>query len=429
MDRKPVSGPETSRKGQKQPKPQGLQLKERGGFWHVVGTVRVGGRTVRIRKSTGLPARPEYADQAAALRVQTESQLINEAVYGIKPSVPLAIAARDFLSQTRSKPLGFREIGIIKDITRQFGHRQVDNIQTSEWRTFVDTRNIGNRSETRERYLNGVVSFLHFCTEEGREWLSKVPDFKRDKQARNPNHRSKRRVEDLTPDLIAIMIESAGPHLKAQLAVEWSTGARVSSVLHGVRLCDVNLAYGREQITFHETKNGTTVTAALHTWAADKLREYLNIRGKLENRDGPLFLTHLGQEYSQQGRSTQNKTAWNGMKRRTIKTIRTSAARQAWALRTSDPDEAINIIKEAKSSASLVERVTQHWFRHLMANRLLKSGADIKTVMAQGGWLDPKSVIGYSHDVPDYRRDKINEMQAPGTSSNTPDAARFRHTK
>jgi hypothetical protein len=30
--------------------------------------------------------------------------------------------------------------------------------------------------------------------------------------------------------------------------------------------------------------------------------------------------------------------------------------------------------------------------------------------MEQGGWLDIRSVIGYSHDVPEYRRRIAGEM-------------------
>lgn len=44
----------------------------------------------------------------------------------------------------------------------------------------------------------------------------------------------------------------------------WSTGARVSSLLYGCRLCDYLAAEGREQITFHDTKNGDRVTATVH---------------------------------------------------------------------------------------------------------------------------------------------------------------------
>lgn len=124
-----------------------------------------------------------------------------------------------------------------------------------------------------------------------------------------------------SPDLVLFLLQHAAPHLKAQIAVEWSTGARVSSILHGCRLCDVILATGREQITFHDTKNGEPVTAALHPFAAKAVAEYLQIRGKLEKREEPLFLADDGKPYKP-GRGTQNRTAFDGMKRRAVKRLR-----------------------------------------------------------------------------------------------------------
>ncbi|HEY7242570.1 MAG TPA: hypothetical protein VH678_01640, partial [Xanthobacteraceae bacterium] len=35
---------------------------------------------------------------------------------------------------------------------------------------------------------------------------------------------------------------------------------------------------------------------------------------------------------------------------------------------------------------------------------------DPRAAMEQGGWLDVRSVIGYAHDVPEYRRQLVNEM-------------------
>jgi hypothetical protein len=49
------------------------------------------------------------------------------------------------------------------------------------------------------------------------------------------------------------------------------------------------LAEGREQITFHNTKNGESVTAILHPRAVEALKAYLKVRGRLHDREGPLF--------------------------------------------------------------------------------------------------------------------------------------------
>jgi hypothetical protein len=53
----------------------------------------------------------------------------------------------------------------------------------------------------------------------------------------------------------------------------------------------------------------------------------------------------------------------------------------------------------AEADAALIGKVTQHWFRHRLATVLLRK--DPRAAMEQGGWLDIRSVIGYSHDVPE----------------------------
>jgi hypothetical protein len=89
--------------------------------------------------------------------------------------------------------------------------------------------------------------------------------------------------------------------LQAQLAIEWSTGARVFSGLYGVRLCDVILAKGREQIIFRPTKNGQDVAAVLDPTAVAVLKD-LKWRGRLHERETPLFLT-IAAAYTDNGRA------------------------------------------------------------------------------------------------------------------------------
>jgi hypothetical protein len=130
----------------------------------------------------------------------------------------------------------------------------------------------------------------------------------------------------LRPELISLLIENAAPHLKGQMAIMWTAGARVSPLLHGCRLCDYLAAEGREQITFHDTKNGDRGTATVHPWAADVMREYLEWRGRLEDREAPLFLTDRRQPYADNNKSWggQTKTVFKGMVRRAQQTLRRS---------------------------------------------------------------------------------------------------------
>jgi hypothetical protein len=114
---------------------------------------------------------------------------------------------------------------------------------------------------------------------------AELPIFNRDREAREHKEARARRVGELRPELIALLIDTAAPHLRGQIAIHWSTGARVSSLIYGCRLCDYLAVPGREQITFHDTKNGQRVEAAVHhPWAAAIMAEYLAWRGHLADR-------------------------------------------------------------------------------------------------------------------------------------------------
>lgn len=418
MDRNGVSepAPRPDRRGKLKKGPRGLRVKARDGYWYLIGTIRVAGRSQRIRQSTGLPATPECWQAADDLRVRAEGQARQEAIHGTRPSVPFSIAAERFLSKPRSRPLHYLDVQRIQELTRHFGTRMLDEISEQDWNAFVDKRQAGNQPQTRERYLNIVVAFLNFCFERPQRYIREVPAFNRDASARNIRQRSRRRVTELTHELVICMVEHAPPHLRGQLAVEWSTGGRVSSILFNCRLCDLILAKGREQITFHNTKNGKSVVAALTPWAAEQMRAYIEWRGKLSDREGPLFLTHLRKPYSEKSSifSGQNKTAFRGMKARAAAAIRQAGQQRAADLtKLQQHDAAQQALEEVEIQAGLIEQVTQHWFRHRLATKMNAEDADLRSIMAQGGWDDPKSVLGYIHDVPEVRRAKVNLLEAP----------------
>lgn len=90
----------------------------------------------------------------------------------------------------------------------------------------------GRAAVTRERYIDLVTSFLKWCQRRPRQWIGALPIFERDREARYRKERRARRVGDLRPELIALLIGNAPRHLKGQLAIMWSTGARVSSIIY-----------------------------------------------------------------------------------------------------------------------------------------------------------------------------------------------------
>lgn len=408
MDRKSVPGAEKRNKGPKRTRRNaGLWTITRNGYWHISGTVVAQGRSVRVRKSTGLLASQENRQEAEDEAERIADEIKSEIREGVRPSPFTAIAVERYLTAPRRRPFGATTIEHLKRVAAEFGLRQLRDIPEHEWAEWADSVMAGNKSETRERFLNSVVAFLNWAAKKPRKWCE-VPEFDRDKQARNPRRRARRQVQDLSTGLVDFMISHAAPHLRAQLWTEWSTGARVSSILHGCALADVILGEGREQITFHNTKNGEPVTASLHPRAVAAIKDYLEVRGRLHDRSGPLFLRPDGKPYAP-GRGGQNKTAFNGMKRRARKSIRQRSIAEARKLVSAGKHEdAAALVAEARESHRLLAKVTQHWFRHMVATKMARQ--DLRSAMEQGGWLDERSIIGYTFDVPEHRRKIVQSL-------------------
>jgi len=399
---------------------KGPEVKARDGAWHVVGTVRIGRRSIRLRRSTGLPATHERRDEAEALRDRWCQEIRDQFIHGVKPTKALGIAARDYLKRPRDRALNAFDIKVVQELVRRFGAFPLDAISDEDWNDLVDRRHAGNKPQTRERWLNVVFGFLKWCMKPPRGYLARLPAIDRiapTELARLSTAHERRRVTELRPDLVMCLIDHMSWHVKPQLAVEWSTGARVSSIVLGCRLCDVMLAEGRNQITFQGTKNGKMVTASLHPWAADHVRRYLERRGRLHDREGPLFLTHAGQPYSAKGHAAgmggQNKTAFKNGRARAVRALLRSSVR---ARRAGDAIGADTL----KADARLLRQVTQHWFRHFVATFMQGEGEDISTIMAQGGWEDPRSVMRYKHVVPERQAQAVAKLPigpdaAPGS--------------
>ncbi len=398
--------------------PRGVRLQERAGYWHAYGTLRAGGRSIRVRRSLGL-AVASVAQRIAEDELEAYvDELRARATGAVGRGVPVAIAAEAYLSRARNRPLRPATISIIKEIVARFGLRRLNDIGR-EWNAWIDGERTASgfkpgratdlKASSRERILGGVLAFLNFAKRN--HGLTVLPVFERDNAARNPNRRARRRVAELRPELIRALFDAAHITIRAQLTVEHATGARVSSVLYAARVCDLILAPGREQITFPATKNGEDVTAALDSTAVATLKEYLAWRGKLHDREAPLFLTHRRKPYIDNGRAGggQNKTGFNAAKRRAAAAIIAAGkAEAAHCAKRGDSISAAAACERAAADAALIGKVTQHWFRHLLATKWLRR--DPRAAMEQAGWLDIRSLMGYAADVPEYRRQLVQEL-------------------
>ena len=98
---------------------RGLQLADRDGFWHVHGTVRAAGRSIRVRRSLGLPADAHHQEEAEALLDVLREDVKAEATGQQRKGDAVAVAARAYLNADRVRPLAPSAIRIVQEIVRQ----------------------------------------------------------------------------------------------------------------------------------------------------------------------------------------------------------------------------------------------------------------------------------------------------------------------
>jgi hypothetical protein len=111
---------------------------------------------------------------------------------------------------------------------------------------------------------------------------------------------------------------------------------------------------------------------------------------------------------------TQNKTAWNGAKRRAKDKI-TKEYDDAIARRERLGDErgADDLRRRKADDLEVLARITQHWWRHLLGTELGRK--DPQAAMKQGGWKDMRSLAGYMMADAEYQRELVEKRGVAGT--------------
>jgi hypothetical protein len=387
----------------------------RHGIFHVRGTVHAASRSALVRRSLHIAAIRENIDAATS----EAEQVLLDARLALGGVVPRAFSevALGYLKQPRkrNKPLGASTVAIIKELVAHFGTRVLRDIPGPEFVAFVDERNVGNTAETRERYLNPVVALLTVAISAGQ--YPELPAFIRNQEARNPTTRKTRPVERVGANIVSAIFRSSHIANTAQYAVEEVTGARVSSILFGCALADLDLAPNQMKLHFHDTKGGFDVVSALPEAIRRLLEAYLIWRdeqvraGRVgPGSDEPLFLTPHGVPYVKNDSytGTRNKTAWRAAKRRAAVLIAWEYDQAIAACEGKDDRPGADALRRQKADDLVIlGRMTQHWWRHLLATTLGR--LDPKAAMRQGGWKDPRSLSGYMMSDAEYQRELVEK--------------------
>lgn len=309
---------------------------------------------------------------------------------------------------------------ILEDLTAAFTTRILWDIPPEAIVAFVDDRQRGNTAETRERYISGIASFLNRQISTGQ--YANLPNFARDARARNPLKRARRDVQQFRIELLEDIIEASHLTLQIQLRVEYVGGTRVSSVLHGCKLRDLDMQ--TMTLTFRDTKNGDDVPVALPKSLRSALEGYLEWRQVQVRRgsigagsDEALFLTYKGRPYKPNSGAwgTQNKTGFNAAKRRAIANVRRRYDEAIAAMHAAGDRREVDRLRRLKDDdLKLLARITQHWLRHKFATDAGRK--DLKAAMVQGGWRDPRSITGYLIADAEYQRGIVEERGSPASA-------------
>jgi hypothetical protein len=394
---------------------EGLRISVRGRTFHAVGTLRVGKQSQRVRETLGVVAAKENKSEA-----EREARAIIGRVRAELGGGVARKAVATLVAERVKAHIGPSDRRILQEFTARFTVRILWDIPPAEIINFVEDRQRGNQAETRERYISGLCAFLNPQIKAGQ--YAKLPEFQRDQKARNPIKRSKRAVQQFRVQLLEDIIAAAHISVGTQLRVEYVCGARVSSLLQGCSLGDLDMV--SLTLTFRETKNGDDVPCALPSSMRPALEAYLEWR-QLQVRRGkigpgssePFFLHYKGLPYKPNAGAwgTQNKTAFNNAKRRAIANVTKRYDEAIAAMRTArDEREVERLMRLKADDLALLSTITQHWLRHKFATEAGRK--DLRVAMAQGGWRDPRSIHGYLIADAEFQRAVVEERGSPVTA-------------
>jgi hypothetical protein len=394
----------------------GLTISVRGQTFHASGTLRTGGRSQRVRETLEVPASRNNITLAEAAARRVAERVLAELGGGVARRAVSVLVAQRF-----EQHIGPSDKRILEDLTAKFTVRILWDIPPEEIVAWVDDRQRGNAPETRERFVSGICAFLNKQINAGQ--YAALPIFQRDQKARNPLKRARRAVQKFRAQLLMLIIECAHITIAIQLHVEYVGGSRVSSLLQGCRLIDLDME--TLTLTFRDTKNGDDVPCALPSSILPLMEAYLAWRQEQVRRgligpgsDQPLFLHYKGLPYKPNGGAwgTQNKSGFNGAKRRALSKLESQYDDAIAAMRAKgDSREVERLLRLKADDLSLLAKITQHWLRHLFATEAGRK--DLKIAMAQGGWRDPRSINGYLIADAEFQRAVIEERGLPGKSA------------
>lgn len=307
-----------------------------------------------IEETTGT-ADKKVAELLFAKRV---AELEHQFVYGKEFSVTFIEAALDYLEY------GGGEKRFLKPVVDHFGKcllRSINQDAIDKAATKL-LPNASNATKNRQVFTP-VSAILRHGARKG--WCVE-PNLLR------PDVKSKP-IRWITPEEAERLIANCPPHLRSLVIFLLYTGARAGEALW-LDWSQVDLGMG--QAIFLETKNGEPRGVPLHPRVIDDLL-------KKNCREGPVFLTHLGQPYTRPNADQDDDTSAGSR----IGTAFSSACKRAG-----------------------IANFTPHCCRHTWATWHYQMNRDLTALQKLGGWKSVEMVLRYAHTNVAEHAQSINKL-------------------
>lgn len=315
-----------------------LILRKKAGraAWYVRGTIN----GQRIEEATGT------TDKATAeqYRVKREHELHQEAIFGKQAVVTFSSAALHYVEHGGSTKF-------LAPLLDLFESTALSSIGQAEIDAAAKKLYPKAALSTWNRQVYGPMSaILNHAAHLG--WCNK-PSIKRPK---NPAGR----VRWLNKKDVQKLLDACAPHMRRLVLFLIYTGARVGEALW-LDWKDVDLE--RRHVQFTDTKNGESRGVPLHIKVVNELR-------MTNRREGCVFLTHDGREYSRPKEDQDADTSAGSR----IKTAFKAACRRAG-----------------------IQDFHPHDCRHTWATWHYIANRDLGALMRLGGWKTMSMVMRYAH--------------------------------
>jgi len=324
-----------------------------GGNFYIRGTVA--GQSVY--ESTGTSNRRE----AEALRIRTESKILQRHALGIEATLTFAEAALTYME-------GGGEIRFMGPILQYFGaDTRLADINNAAVNRAANVLYPDAKPATINRQLiTPINAVINAAAEDGLCHPVKI----------RRRMVTERKTRWLTPEEFEVFAAELSPHMIQIIGFMIGTGARVRETLT-LQTSTLYLASRQALLTPEDTKNGRSRMVRIPPRACDMLTS------RPIPEAGAVFTTHTGQPYVMGVDDHGKKTGAS------IKTA-FHRAREAAGFASTGPD-----------------KVTPHTIRHTWATWYYAQTRDFGAMLDLGGWADADTANIYRKIAPDDLSDRL----------------------